>query len=124
MEQDPMGQFQASNSRGSIVTGTVKEVDAKGATIELADGVEGYLAARDISTERVDDATTKLKVGDAVEAKIVGTDRKSRLLQLSIRAKDQDELHETLAEYNKSADTSGGNTQLGDLLRQQLGKSE
>ncbi len=124
MEQDPMGQFQASNSRGSIVNGTVKEVDAKGATIELADGVEGYLAARDISTERVDDATTKLKVGDAVEAKIVGTDRKSRLLQLSIRAKDQDELHETLAEYNKSADTSGGNTQLGDLLRQQLGKSE
>ncbi|QYR53781.1 30S ribosomal protein S1 [Lysobacter soyae] len=124
MEQDPMGQFQASNSRGSIVNGTVKEVDAKGATIELADGVEGYLAARDISTERVDDATTKLKVGDAVEAKIVGTDRKSRLLQLSIRAKDQDELQETMAEYNKSADTSSGNTQLGDLLRQQLGKSE
>ena len=125
LEQDPMGQYVASNSRGSIVTGTVKEVDAKGAVIELADGVEGYLAARDIAAERVDDASQKLKVGDSVEAKIIGTDRKSRVMQLSIKAKDQDEMHESLAEYNKSAvDASSGTTQLGALLREQLGKSE
>lgn len=124
LEQDPMGGYVASNSRGSIVKGTVKEVDAKGATIELADGVEGYLAARDISQDRVDDASHVLKVGDEVEAKIIGNDRKSRVMQLSIRAKDQDEMKETLAEYNRSTESSSGTTQLGALLREQLGKSE
>ncbi|MDO5609877.1 MAG: 30S ribosomal protein S1 [Pseudomonadota bacterium] len=124
LEQDPMGGYVASNSRGSIVKGTVKEVDAKGATIELADGVEGYLAARDISQDRVDDASHVLKVGDEVEAKIIGNDRKSRVMQLSIRAKDQDEMKETLAEYNRSSESSSGTTQLGALLREQLGKSE
>jgi len=126
LEQDPMGQFQANNTRGSIVKGTVKEVDAKGATIDLGDGVEGYLAARDIAHERVEDASQKLKVGDEVEAKIVGTDRKSRLMQLSIKAKDEAETQEALAEYNKSAaDASSGTTKLGALLREQLeSKSE
>ncbi|MBS0200343.1 MAG: 30S ribosomal protein S1, partial [Proteobacteria bacterium] len=125
MEQDPMGGYVATNSRGSIVKGTVKEVDAKGAVIELADGVEGYLAARDIAAERVDDASQKLKVGDEIEAKIIGNDRKSRQMQLSIKAKDQDEMHDTLAEYNKqSNDASSGTTQLGALLREQLGRSE
>ncbi len=125
LEQDPMGGYVASNSRGSIVKGTVKEVDAKGATIALADGVEGYLAARDISQDRVEDASHVLKVGDEVEAKIIGNDRKSRVMQLSIRAKDQDEMNESLAEYNRStSDAASGTTQLGALLREQLGKSE
>jgi small subunit ribosomal protein S1 len=126
LEQDPMGQFQANNTRGTIVKGTVKEVDAKGATIDLGDGVEGYLAARDIAHERVEDASQKLKVGDEVEAKIVGTDRKSRLMQLSIKAKDEAETQEAMAEYNKSAtDASSGTTKLGALLREQLeNKSE
>jgi small subunit ribosomal protein S1 len=126
LEQDPMGQFQATNSRGSIVKGTVKEVDAKGATIDLGEGVEGYLAARDIAHERVEDASQKLKVGDEVEAKIVGTDRKSRLMQLSIKAKDEAETQDAMAEYNKAAtDASSGTTKLGALLREQLeSKSE
>ncbi len=126
LEQDPMGQFQANNTRGSIVTGTVKDVDAKGATVDLGDGVEGYLAARDIAHERVEDASQKLKVGDKVEAKIIGTDRKSRLMQLSIKAKDEAETQEALAEYNKAAsEASSGTTKLGALLREQLeGKGE
>jgi small subunit ribosomal protein S1 len=78
----------AANPKGSKVTGTVKEVDAKGAMVELADGVEGYVAARDIADERVEDATTRLKVGDQIEAKFIGMDRKGRSLQLSIKAKD------------------------------------
>ena len=124
-EQDPYGQFLANHPRGSKVNGTVKEVDAKGATIELADGVEGYLAARDISADRVEDASHVLKVGEQIEAKIIGNDRKSRVMQLSIRAKDQDEMNETLAEYNRStADAASGTTQLGALLREQLGKGE
>ena len=126
LEQDPMGGFVASNARGSVVKGTVKEVDAKGATIALADGVEGYIAARDISHDRVEDASHVLKVGDEVEAKIMGTDRKTRLMQLSIKAKDEAETQEALAEYNKSAaDASTGTTRLGALLREQLeGKAE
>ncbi len=122
LEQDPFGQYMAAHPKGTVVTGTVKEVDAKGATIELADGIEGYVRASDIAKERVEDATAHLKVGDSVEAKYIGLDRKGRTLQLSIRAKDDAELAETLAEYQSA---SGGTTKLGALLREQLGgKSE
>jgi len=118
LEQDPFGQYMASNPKGSKVEGVVKEVDAKGATIELADGIEGYVMARDIANERVDDATQFLKVGDKVEAKFVGMDRKGRTLQLSIKAKDDAEMREVLEEYSSA---SGATTQLGALLRAQLG---
>jgi small subunit ribosomal protein S1 len=118
LEQDPFGQYMASNPKGSKVEGVVKEVDAKGATIELADGIEGYVMARDIANERVDDATQFLKVGDKVEAKFVGMDRKGRTMQLSIKAKDDAEMREVLEEYSSA---SGATTQLGALLRAQLG---
>jgi small subunit ribosomal protein S1 len=121
LEQDPFGQFMAANPRGSIINGTVKEVDVKGATIELSDGVEGYLRANDIAKERVEDATQHLKVGDKVEAKFTGMDRKGRVLQLSIRAKDDDEMQQALEEYQSA---SGGTTKLGALLKEQMNKSE
>ena len=122
LEQDPFGQYLATNPKGSIITGTVREVDAKGATIELGEGIEGYIRASDIAKERVDDATQHLKVGDSVEAKFMGMDRKGRTLQLSIRAKDEADLRETLEEYSNA---SGGTTKLGALLREQLSnKSE
>ena len=126
MEQDPLGQFMASNPKGSKVTGTVKEVDAKGATIDLGEGVEGYVSARDVADERVDDASQYLKVGQQVEAKFVGMDRKGRSLQLSIKGKDDAETAEAMAEYNKaSSDAASGTTKLGALLREQLNsKSE
>ncbi|MFK3647563.1 30S ribosomal protein S1 [Lysobacter enzymogenes] len=126
LEQDPMGQYVASNAKGSIVKGVVKEVDAKGAVIELADGIEGYVAARDIAKERVEDASTYLKVGQEVEAKIIGTDRKGRSMQLSIKAKDEADQHEAMADYNRQAgDAASGTTSLGALLRERLsGKSE
>lgn len=127
LEQDPFGQYMAAHPKGSKVEGIVKEVDAKGATVELADGIEGYVMARDISYDRVDDASQHLKVGDKVEAKFIGMDRKGRTLQLSIKAKDEAETAEALAEYNKSAaEASTGTTSLGALLRAQLdgGKSE
>jgi small subunit ribosomal protein S1 len=119
LEQDPFGQYMAANPKGSKVEGVVKEVDVKGATIELADGIEGYVAARDVANERVDDATQFLKVGDKVEAKFVGMDRKGRTLQLSIKAKDDAEMREVLEEYQSSS-ASSGTTQLGALLRAQL----
>ena len=126
LEQDPMGQYVASNAKGSIVRGKVKEVDAKGATVELDNGVEGYIAARDIAKERVEDASQYLKVGQEIEAKIIGTDRKGRSMQLSIKAKDEAEQQEALADYNRqSSEASSGTTKLGALLREQLGnKSE
>ncbi len=123
LEQDPFGQYMANHPRGSVVGGTVKEVDAKGAVIDLGDGVEGYLAARDIAKERIDDASQHLKIGEKIEAKFVGMDRKGRMLQLSIRAKDDDEMAETLSEYQQQG-ASRGTTKLGTLLKEQLNKSE
>jgi small subunit ribosomal protein S1 len=121
MEQDPLGQFMATNPKGTKVTGTVKEVDAKGAMIDLGDGVEGYVFARDIAEERVEDATQFLKVGQEVEAKFVGMDRKGRSLQLSIKGKDDAETADAMVEYQKaSADAASGTTKLGALLREQL----
>ena len=121
MEQDPFGQFMATNPRGTIVNGTVKEVDAKGAVIDLGEGVEGYIRANDIAKERIDDATQHLKVGDKVEAKFTGMDRKGRQLQLSIRAKDEEDLHDAMQEYSSA---SGGTTKLGALLKEQLNKAD
>jgi len=97
----------------------VKEVDAKGALIALEDGVEGYLRANDIAKERIEDATQHLKVGDKVEAKFTGMDRKGRQMQLSIRAKDEEDLQETMAEYQSA---SAGTTKLGALLKEQMKK--
>jgi small subunit ribosomal protein S1 len=121
LEQDPFGQFMANHPRGSIVNGTVKEVDARGAVVDLGDGVEGYLAARDVAKERIDDVGQHFKAGDKVEAKFIGMDRKGRMLQLSIRAKDEDELAETLSDYQ---DAGTGTTKLGALLKEQMNKSE
>ena len=121
LEQDPFGQYMAANPKGSILNGVVRDVDAKGATVELAEGIEGYIRASDIAKERVEDATAYLKPGDKVEAKFMGMDRKGRTLQLSIRAKDEADLRDTLEEYSSA---SGGTTKLGALLREQLGKSE
>ena len=125
LEQDPFGQFMANNPRGSILNGTAREVDAKGVTVDIEEGIEGYLRANDIAKERVEDATQYLKVGDSVEAKYIGMDRKGRTMQLSIKAKDEADVAEAMAEVNKqAADASSGTTKLGALLREQLNKGE
>jgi small subunit ribosomal protein S1 len=123
MDQDPFATFMAEHPRGSLVKGTVKEVDARGAVIELTEGVEGYLRAADIKDERVEDATRELSVGDEIEAKFVSLDRKNRTLSLSIRAKDDAEIAEALKEY-KQSNASSGTTSLGDLLKEQLDQDE
>jgi small subunit ribosomal protein S1 len=119
LDQDPFATFMAENPRGSQVKGTVKEVDARGAVIELMDGVEGYLRASDIKKERVEDASKVLSVGDEVEAKFISLDRKNRTLTLSIRALEDDELAEALEDYH-SQNASSGTTSLGELLKEQL----
>lgn len=118
LDKDPFSSFVALNEKGSVVTGTVKDVDAKGATVVLADGVEGYLRASEISRDRVEDARAVLKVDDEIEAKFVGVDRKNRSLSLSIKAKDLDE--ETAAIKGYARDAQAGTATLGDILKQQL----
>ncbi|WP_372871803.1 30S ribosomal protein S1 [Shewanella sp.] len=103
-EDDPFNAYLADKKKGAIVNGTVTAVDAKGVTVELADSVEGYIRVADISRERVEDASTVFAVGDAVEAKFMGVDRKNRTVSLSIRAKDEADEKEVMANLNKSED--------------------
>jgi len=121
LDRDPFSSFVAEHSKGSIVTGTVKEVDAKAAVVELEDGVDGILRAADISQDRVEDARTVLNVGDQVEAKFMGVDKKTRAISLSIKAKDRAEEAEMVSDYSQSR---GATTSLGDLLKEQMGKND
>jgi small subunit ribosomal protein S1 len=120
IEQDPWAIYVGEHPKGSIVTGTVKEVDAKGAMVELAEGVEGQLRASELSRDRVEDARTVLNVGDQVEAKFMGVDRKTRSIILSIKSKDSDEEAEAVEGYRA---TGSGGTTLGDLLKEQMENS-
>ncbi|MFT4926340.1 MAG: small subunit ribosomal protein S1 [Phenylobacterium sp.] len=106
IDDDPFNSFLDNNKKGAIVNGKVTEVTAKGATIELAESVEGYLRVSDISRDRVEDATTEMKVGDDVEAKLMGVDRKNRVISLSIKAKFEAEEKEAMTSLNKKTETS------------------
>ncbi|QIT54635.1 30S ribosomal protein S1 [Aquisalimonas sp. 2447] len=119
MEDDPFSAWMADHPKGSMVKGTIREVDAKGAVIDLGDGVEGVLRASDISRERVDDARSHLKEGEEVEAKFVGVDRKNRSISLSIKAKDYQEETKAVQDYSRGSATAGTTT-LGDLLKEQM----
>jgi len=122
MDSDPFGNFIALNEKGSIVKGTVAEVDAKGAVVTLSDdGVEGYIRSSDLARDRVDDARSLLKEGDEIEAKFVGVDRKNRTISLSIKAKDFDDEKSAIAAYNSDA-ASAGTTSMADLLKEQMDK--
>ena len=104
-EDDPFNMYLTDKKKGAIVNGKVTEVDAKGATIELAESVEGYLRVSDISVDRIEDASTVLKVGDDVEAKFMGVDRKNRTISLSIKAKDQAEERDAMDNLNQVEET-------------------
>lgn len=121
IDRDPFGQWVADHPRGSIVTGKVKELEQRHAVIELDEGVEGILRSNEIDRERVEDVRTRFKLGDEVEAKFVGQDRKSRMLSLSIKAKDYAEESEAMQEYNQQEAEVLAPTTLGDLLKDQLG---
>ena len=120
LEGDPFGNFISVNDKGSLVKGSVKSVDAKGAVVALSEEVEGYLPASEFAADRVEDLTTKLKEGDEVEAVIVTVDRKNRSIRLSVKAKDAKENREALNSVNAAATASAGTTSLGDLLKAKL----
>lgn len=118
VDSDPLAEYLSEHPKGSVVKGKVKEVDAKGALIELADKIDGYVRASDISTDRVEDASKHLAVGDEVEAKFMGVDKKNRNLNLSIKAKDAAEEAAAIKEFSNDASAPAT---LGDLLKEQLG---
>src|SRR3954453_5324720 len=121
LEGDPFSNFVAVHDKGSVVSGTVKSLDAKGAVVSLGGDIEGYLRASEVSRDRVEDIRTRLKEGDAVNAMIINVDRKNRSINLSIKAKDNAE--ETEAMSRMSAENSGANTgttNLGALLKAKL----
>ena len=122
LDQDPLSKFLSDHPKGSIVKGTVIEVDARGATIDIDGVIQGQLRASELSRDRVEDARTVLKVGDVVEAKFTGLDRKNRVIALSIKAKEAHEEAEAVESY-RSSDTAGGTT-LGDLLKEQISNGE
>ena len=117
LAKDPFSAYIAEHPKGSIVTGVVREVDAKGAIIDLGNGVDGQLRASDLSRDRVEDARLLLKVGQEVEAKFTGVDRKGRSISLSIKAKDIHEEQEAMQNYRTDSPTG---TSLGDLLKEQI----
>ncbi|WP_438971466.1 30S ribosomal protein S1 [Methylophaga sp.] len=121
LQDDPFSSYLSEHPRGTIVNGTVSAVDARGATIELAEGVEGYVRAADIARERVEDASKVLAVGEAVEAKFTGMSRKDRTLTLSIKAKDDLEESQAVKEYSN---VGSGNTTIGDLLKEQMDQKD
>ena len=124
LTSDPFNEYLVNNDRGAIVNGKVKEVDAKGATIELADEVEAYLRASEIQRDRVEDATKHLSVGDDVEAKIISVDRKTRNINLSIKAKDEAEERQAIKDLGTpTTETTGSDAQpktIGDLIKEQM----
>ncbi|MBE0405410.1 30S ribosomal protein S1 [Psychrobacter sp. AOP22-C1-22] len=125
LSSDPFNEYLVGNDRGAIVNGKVKEVDAKGATIELADEVEAYLRASEIQRDRVEDATKHLSVGDDVEAKIISVDRKTRNINLSIKAKDEAEERQAIKDLGGAGTTpaAGSDAQpktIGDLIKEQM----
>jgi small subunit ribosomal protein S1 len=122
LDKDPFSSYVGTHSKGSVVIGTVKEVDAKGAVITLEEGVEGYLRASELSRDRVEDARTVLKEGSEVEAKFMGVDRKNRTISLSIKAKDAEEEQAAIKSY--APGTQAGTATLGDVLKDQMGDGE
>ena len=118
LDQDPLSIYLADHQKGSIVTGVVTEIDAKAATIQLAEGIDGTLKATEYARDKVEDLRSVLKEGDSVEAKFLGVDRKTRTIALSIKAKEEQEEADALQDYNSSG---GASTSLGDIIKEQMG---
>jgi small subunit ribosomal protein S1 len=122
LDKDPFSHFVADHPKGTVIKGVISEVDAKGAIVQLGDGVEGYLRASELSRERVEDARNVLKLGEEIEAKFIGVDRKKRVISLSIKAKETEE--EAVAIQTYSKDAASMTTTLGDLLKEQMERDD
>ena len=124
LDGDPYTSFIATHEKNAVVKGTVKSVDARGAVITLEGDMDGYLRASEASRDRIDDLTKVYKEGDEVEAMIINIDRKTRSINLSIKAKDQAEQHEAMQKFASESNASSGTTNLGALLKAKLNSQQ
>ncbi|MEG7472924.1 30S ribosomal protein S1 [Serratia marcescens] len=122
LAEDPFNNYLSMNKKGAIVTGKVTAVDAKGATVELAGGVEGYLRASEASRDRIEDATLVLNVGDEVEAKFTGVDRKNRVVSLSVRAKDEADEKDAIATVNNKQEEGNFSNAMAEAFKAAKGE--
>jgi small subunit ribosomal protein S1 len=120
LDKDPFSLFLAEHPKGSIIKGIIQEVEAKGATVALEGGIVGQLRASEIARDRVEDARAVLKAGEEVEAKVTGVDRKTRIVSLSIKAKEQHDEAQAVQSYKTESGRSSSGTTLGDLLKEQM----
>ncbi len=120
LENDPFAEYTQLNDKGSVVRGTVKAVDARGAVIALNQDVEGMLKASELSRDKVEDARNLLKEGDSVEAKIISVDRKNRVISLSVKSKDIDDEKQAMRDVREKQNEAQGPTTIGDLIKEQL----
>jgi len=120
LDGDPFTGFVSTNDKNSIVKGTVKSIDAKGAVIALEGDVEGYLRASEVARDRVEDIRTHLKEGDAVTAMIINIDRKNRTINLSIKARDMAEESNAMQKMAADKPANAGTTSLGALLKAKM----
>lgn len=121
LDKDPFSGWLAEHPKNSIVKGTVTEVDARNAVVDLGDGVIGSLRASELARGRVEDARTMIKVGEEIEAKFINVDRKNRSVALSIKAKEEHEEAEALSSYNSDSGAAPTGTTLGELLKEKMG---
>lgn len=124
LEDDPFNNYVSINDKGAIVTGTVKEVDAKAAVITLAEDIEGTLKASEISRDKVEDARNAMKEGDEVEVKIISVDRKNRVIGLSIKAKDMQDEQDAIKAHKESEVEASSPGTIGDLIKAQMENKE
>ncbi len=121
LADDPFSNFIADNEKGGLIKGVVKEVDVKFATITLGEDIEGMLKASEVSQDKVEDVRSVLKVGDEIEARVIGTDRKNRVINLSIKAKDMAEEKAAIQDHKKQeSDNAASPTTIGDLIKAQM----
>jgi small subunit ribosomal protein S1 len=123
LDGDPFTSFVATHDKNSLVSGTVTSVDQRGATVDLGSEVEGYLRVSEFSRDRIEDLTQHLKVGDVIETMIVNVDRKTRSINLSIKAKDQVEQSQAMQKLASDSSASSGTTNLGALLKAKLNQT-
>ena len=121
LDRDPFSSWLNEHPRGSVLTATVAEVETRGARVDLAEGVEGYIRASEISRERVDDARTVLRVGETVEVKVIAVDRRRRGVSLSIRERESDEEATAMEQYAANVDDAPAT--IGDLVKEQMDRS-
>ncbi|XOV78195.1 MAG: 30S ribosomal protein S1 [Aestuariibacter sp.] len=122
IDEDPFNKYLTDKKKGAIVTGTVTAVDAKGATVQLAEEVEGYIRVADLARERIEDASTVLSEGETLEAKYIGVDRKNRVINLSIKAKDEADEKEALARVNNQQEDTGFASAMAEAFKAAKGE--